>query len=237
VGGGGPQGPSADRWLVAGAGREDPGSIPEWKERAVFVQVFQGQVTDAGRVRQALDDWVQQVAPGAEGWLGSTAGVTDDGTFIGVARFASAEAARRNSGRALQGEWWSGLSKLFTGEAVFHDCSEVDVVRGGGSDRAGFVQVIQGRLTRAARMRELARVFDEQFPDLRPDLLGFIAALHDGEEGAFTHVAYFTSEEEARAGEKGEFPAEAAAALREEMELMQDVRYYDLREPWLYSPR
>lgn len=203
----------------------------------MFVQVFQGQVTDAGGVRQALEDWVQRLAPGAEGWLGSTAGVTDDGTFIGVARFADAEAARRNSGRALQGEWWSGLSKLFTGEAVFHDCSEVDVVRGGGSDRAGFVQVIQGRVTDVARLRELERVFDERFPDLRPDLLGFLVALHDGEEGAFTEVAYFSSEEEARAGESSEFPAEAAAALREEAEIMQDLRYYDLHEPWLHSPR
>ena len=202
----------------------------------MFVQVFQGQVTAAGQVRRALEDWVQRLAPGAEGWLGSTAGVTDDGTFVGVARFASAGAARRNSGRALQGEWWSGLSKLFAGEAVFHDCSEVDVVRGGGSDRAGFVQVIQGRLADVARMRELARTFDERFPDLRPELLGFVAAQHDGEDGAFTQIAYFTSEEEARAGEQGEVPAEAAEAMRELMELTQDVRYFDLREPWLHSP-
>jgi hypothetical protein len=202
----------------------------------VFVQVFQGQVTDAGRVRQALEDWAERLGPGAEGWLGSTGGVTGDGTFVGVARFDSAGAARRNSGRALQGEWWSGLSKLFAGEAVFHDCSEVVAVRGGGSDRAGFVQVIQGRTGDVARMRELAEVFDQRFPDLRPDLLGFVVALHDGEGGAFTQVAYFTSEEEARAGEKGEFPAEAAETLREERELMQDVRYLDLREPWLHSP-
>jgi hypothetical protein len=24
--------------------------------------------------------------------------------------------------------------------------------------------------------------------------------------------------------------------LQEEMDLMQDVRYYDIREPWLHSP-
>jgi hypothetical protein len=201
----------------------------------VFVQVFQGQVTDAGQVRQALEDWVQRLAPGAEGWLGSTAGVTDEGTFIGVARFASAEDARRNSGRALQGEWWSGLSKLFSGEVAFHDCSVVDLARGGGADRAGFVQVIQGRTTDAARLRELAEVLDHRFPDLRPDLLGFVTAVHDGEEGAFTQIAYFTSEEEARSGEESD-PGEAAETLREEGELMQDVRYLDLREPWLHSP-
>jgi hypothetical protein len=202
----------------------------------VFVQVFQGEVTDAGQVRRALEDWVQRVSPGAEGWLGSTAGVADDGTFVGIARFESADAARRNSGRALQGEWWSGLSKLFAGEAEFHDCSQVDVVRGGGSDRAGFVQVIQGRLSDVGRMRELAALFDQRFPDLRPDLLGFIAGVHDGEDGAFTQVAYFTSEAEARAGEQGEFPAEAAQLLREEQALMQDLRFHDLREPWLHSP-
>ncbi len=203
----------------------------------MFVQVFQGQVTDAGQVRQALEDWVERLAPDAEGWLGSTAGVAEDGTFVGVARFASPEAAQRNSGRAVQGEWWSGVSKLFSGEVAFHDCSEVETGRGGGSDRAGFVQVIQGRTDDVPRMRELTAVLDEQSSDVRPDLLGFFTAMHDGEDGAFTQVAYFTSEEEARAGERGEIPAEAAETLREEFDLMQDVRYYDLREPWLHSPR
>jgi hypothetical protein len=31
--------------------------------------------------------------------------------------------------------------------------------------------------------------------------------------------------------------ADAAEALRAAMELIQDLRYYDLREPWLHSPR
>ena len=92
----------------------------------MFVQVFQGQVSDASQVRDAAEDWLQRLAPGAEGWLGSTMGVTDDGTFVAVARFESAEAARRNSGRAQQGEWWSGVEKLFPQGAVFHDCSQVD---------------------------------------------------------------------------------------------------------------
>ncbi|WP_170225426.1 hypothetical protein [Pseudonocardia cypriaca] len=48
---------------------------------------------------------------------------------------------------------------------------------------------------------------------------------------------YFTSEEEARAGEQGGMPAEAAEVLRAAMELIQDMRYHDLREPWLHSPR
>lgn len=202
----------------------------------MFVQVFQGRVTDAAEAKHLLEDWVQRLGPGAEGWLGSTSGVATDGTFVGVARFASAAAARRNSGRALQGEWWSRMSKLFEGEVQFHDCSEVDTVRGGGSDRARFVQVIQGRTDDVARLRTVSRTLEERLPGVRPDLLGVLAAFHDGEEGAFTQIAYFASEEEARAGERSEPPAEAAEVLREEQELTRDVRYVDLPDPWLHSP-
>lgn len=202
----------------------------------MFVQVFQGQVRDADQVRRATEDWLQRLAPGAEGWLGSTTGVTDDGHLFGIARFESAEAARRNSGRAQQGEWFSGVEKLFPHGVEFHDCSEVDVARLGGSDDAGFVQVIQGRARDVARLRELVAMLDDRFPDLRPDLLGFITALHDGEDGRFTQVAYFTSEQAARSGEQGQVSPEAVETLQEEMALMQDVRYHDLREPWLHSP-
>lgn len=203
----------------------------------MFVQVFQGHVTDTQQVRQLLDEWVERVAPGADGWLGCTAGVTDDGELVCTARFESADAARRNSGRAQQGEWWSGMSKLFTGEAQFHDCSEVDVARAGGSDDAGFVQVIQGRSDNLALMREMNTEFEQRFPDIRPDLIGYLACMHDDEDGAFTQVAYFTSEQEARVGESQELPPEAGETPREEMNLLRDVRYLDLHEPWLYSPR
>jgi hypothetical protein len=37
---------------------------------AVFVQVIQGQVDDAAKVQAAMDRWVQELAPGASGWLG-----------------------------------------------------------------------------------------------------------------------------------------------------------------------
>ena len=94
----------------------------------VFVQVIQGQVTDAGKVRAALDRWAQELAPGATGWLGSTAGVTEDGRFIALARFESEQAARRNSDRPEQDRWWAETSKLFTGEASFKD--SVDVLIG-----------------------------------------------------------------------------------------------------------
>jgi hypothetical protein len=211
--------------------------VPIWEENTVFVQVIQGAVSDAAQARASLDDWVARLAEGARGWLGSTAGVTDDGTFVAVARFDSVEAAQRNSGRAEQGEWWSGLSKLFSGEVRFHDCTEVATARGGGSDAAGFVQIMQGRSTNLARLREVDTMFEDRFPDLRPELLGYVVGVHDDGDGAFTLIAFFSSEEAARAGERQELPSEAAELLQEEMQLMQEVTYLDLREPWLYSPR
>jgi hypothetical protein len=51
-------------------------------------------------------------------------------------------------------------------------------------------------------------------------------------------VAYFTSEEEAREGERKE-PPPALKAQMDEMSAL-DVGtpdFFDLREPWLYSPR
>ena len=108
--------------------------------------------------------------------------------------------------------------------------------RAGGSDQAGFVQVMQGRTRDLSRLRDVDTMFEQRFPDLRPELLGYLVGVHDDEDGAFTLTAYFSSEEAARAGERGEPPTEAAELLREEMELMQDVVYFDLREPWLYSP-
>jgi len=87
----------------------------------MFMQVIQGRVAGSAEPRTAMDRWVQDLAPGGEGWLGSTAGVTDDGTAVATARFESEEAARRNSDRPGQGEWWAETAKLFTGEVAFGD--------------------------------------------------------------------------------------------------------------------
>ena len=62
----------------------------------MFVQVIQGSVRDPAEVRAAMEQWMQDLAPGATGWLGSTAGVTEDGRLVAVARFDSEEAARQN---------------------------------------------------------------------------------------------------------------------------------------------
>jgi hypothetical protein len=202
----------------------------------MFVQVIQGKVADASELHAALDRWIQEVSPGATGWLGSTAGVTEDGRFIALARFESAEAAQRNSDRPEQDRWWSETARLFSGEVTFRDSSDVVVDVAGEPDRAGFVQVMQGRGTDPDRARELMSQDSEQWADFRPDILGSVAVLHDG--GAYTMAIYFTSEQAAREGERKEPPPELKAQM-DEMDALSigTPDFFDLKDPWLYSPR
>src|ERR671923_523515 len=108
----------------------------------MFIQVIQGDVRDAAAFRAQLDRWAEELGPTADGWLGTTGGLATQGGFIAVVRFESEEAARRNSDRPEQGRWWAGTAQSL-GEVTFHDCAEVDLMGAGGSDEAGFVQVIQ----------------------------------------------------------------------------------------------
>ena len=202
----------------------------------MFVQVIQGRVSDADQLRRALDQWMQDLAPGAIGWLGSTAGVTEDGRFIALARFESEEAARRNSGRPEQDQWWAETAKLFTGQATFQDSSDVTVDLAGDPDDAGFVQVIQGRVSDPARARELmSQASPEQRAAFRPEILGNVAVGHEG--GGYTVAVYFTSEAAAREGERKQPPPEAKAQMEEMNALnVAEPEFFDLKQPWLYSP-
>jgi hypothetical protein len=202
----------------------------------MFVQVIQGQVSDADRIHAALDQWVHDLAPGADGWLGATAGVTDDGTFIEVVRFDSEEAARRNSNRPEQDQWWAETARLFSGKPIFHDSTDVIVDTPGEPERAGFVQIMQGRGTDPDRARELMEQDSDKWAEFRPDILGSVGAQYEG--GAYTMAMYFTSEKEAREGERKEPPPELKAQMDEMNALSAGPpEFYDIREPWLYSPR
>jgi hypothetical protein len=201
----------------------------------MFVQVIRGRVADPEHVRAAMERWTRDLAPGASGWLGSTAGVAEDGRFAAFARFESADAARRNSDRPEQDAWWSDVSKAFTGDVTFIDSEDVvpDIV--GDPDQAGFVQVMSGRATDPGRAREIMEATSGQAQDFRPEILGSLNVMTD--DGAFTMAIYFTSEQEAREGERKEPPPELAAQMAELNSLAAGpIEFLDLRSPWLYSP-
>ena len=201
----------------------------------MFVQVIKGRVADPARVKAALDRWAEELAPGAEGWLGTTAGVTEDGRFIAAARFESEDAARRNSDRPEQDRWWSETSRLFDGEPSFSDSSEVDVDTNGDPATATFVQVMQGRTSDPERARRMMADDSTDWRSFRPDMLGSVAAGHDG--GAYTMVMWFTSEAEAREGERKEPPPELKAQMEEMGSLsVGEPEFFDLKDPWMYAP-
>ena len=124
----------------------------------MFIQVMQGEIKDVEAARATMDRWRTELEPGADGWIGGTFGVSDDGQMVAVVRFASEEAARRNSDRPEQGAWWSDMSAHFVGDVTFHDYAQVITLLDGGSDDAGFVQIIQGRVDRPELLTEMVEV-------------------------------------------------------------------------------
>jgi hypothetical protein len=202
----------------------------------MFVQVIQGTATNVDQLRAAVDGWIRDVQPGAIGWLGSTGGVTEDGRFIVLARFESEDAARRNSERPEQDRWWSETARLLDGDATFRDSTDVTVDLSGDPDRAGFVQVMQGRSMDLARANELMSQDSDKWAAFRPEVLGSVAVGH--EDGAYTVAIYFTSEADAREGERKEPPAELAAQMEEMNRLnIGEPEFFNLQQPWLHSPQ
>ncbi len=192
----------------------------------MFVQVFQGQLADADLWRRQSETWNRDIKPKTKGFLGYTGGITAGGYLITVARFESEAVARANSDLPEQGAWFEQTSKAFDGAVTFHDCTEVDVLLGGGSDQAGFVQIMQARAKDPQALRDLDASMEAELRRIRPDLIGGIVAWHG--DGTFTQTSYFTSEAEARVNEK----AMADSPLMERfMSSIDGVpTYYDLAE-------
>ena len=196
----------------------------------MFIQVIQGRCNDPDQLKKQLDLWEQTIADGADGWLGSTSGVTDDGTSIAVVRFESREQADANSARPEQDAWWRETSACFDGEPSFTDYDDAFEWLGGGSDDAGFVQVMRGKASNAEGFRAFSQQPMDGLQEMRPEILGGTVAIAD--DGDFTQTIYFTSEAAAREGEKQEMPEEVQQQMQEAMGDMGDITYLDLRNPW-----
>ena len=196
----------------------------------MFIQVIQGKCTKQDELRALTDEWEERLASGADGWLGGTYGFTDDETFFGVVRFEDREAAMANSNRPEQGAWAERMAALFDGSVEFHDSDDVTLLFNGGSDEAGFVQIIRGKVDDSARLRAVMTSDPEGLHAMRPDILGATLAIEA--DGTYTETVAFTDEESARSGEGQPPPPEIASELEY---AMQGARFYDLRDPWFSS--
>jgi hypothetical protein len=195
----------------------------------VFIQVIQGKTSRPEDVRALADSWKTEGSAGAVGWLGGTYGVTDDGDFLGVIRFTSRDEAMQNSARPETGAFAEKMGQVLDGAVEFHDCDDVTTWLEGGSDTAGFVQVIRGHADDPAPLKALMSNTDD-LKEMRPEIIGGTLAIAD--DGTFFETVYFTDEESARKGEQLEPPAEIRAELES---MMAGASFYDLRGPWFQS--
>ncbi len=196
----------------------------------MFIQIIMARTDRPDEVRSAIDRWHRELGPTAPGWLGGTHGFTDDGTFVAVVRFESRATATQNADRPEQGAWWAETEQLFDGPVEFHDSEDVTVMLEGGSDRAGFVQIVSGKVDDAEALRSMM-TDTRDLHERRPEILG--ATLAIAEDGTFTETVAFTDESAARS-------AESAVAMPDDVRrtlesAMHDVRYLDLRDPWFAS--
>ena len=195
----------------------------------MYIQMAQGKCDRQDEMRQLIDDWSTEMA-GREGWLGGTYGFTDDGRFVGVVRYESAAACERLFADEVSKKGWATAQGLCQ-NLEMHESGDVTMVLEGGSDSAGFVQVMTGRVADADRMRHL--ISDEMTAMLhqaRPEILGATLAIEP--DGRFMETIGFTDEATARQGEQMEMPADVRAELES---AMAEVQYADLHHPWFAS--
>ena len=195
----------------------------------MFIQVIQGSCTRQDEVHALLDEWRRDLSPGATGWLGGTYGFTDDDQLLAVVRFESREAAMANSDRAEQGAWAKRFTDLIDGPLEYHDCDDVTLYMDGGSDDAGFVQIIRGRVDDPSRLKAML-ADTTTLHEMRPEILGGTLAIEP--DGTFTETIAFTTEAAAREGEKIEPPADVQQELAY---AMKSATFYDLHHPWFES--
>ena len=193
----------------------------------MFVQVIEGKVKDADQINRQLERWRKEIKPGAKGYLGSTGGATADGRAIAVVRFESEAAARANSERAEQAAWWNEMAKAYDGDPSFSESSDIDLLFDGGSNDAGFVQVMKGKAKDPAAFRKWGKEHEGDLKQIRPDLIGGVDVYQP--DGSFVSVAYFTSEAEARKNEKG--MAEDPMMGEYMSHMAGDMQFLDITKP------
>lgn len=155
----------------------------------MFVQVVRGVVSGPGEAFARLDHWLTHLAPGAHGWLGTTAGVSADGELVSFVRFATADDARHSSDRVEQGQWWAETAGIFTGDVTFDNHDDVHLFGNGGSDAAGVVEALLGRVHRRRGQADLADQLGAAGLGLGPSVIGGLVGVH--QDGNFVQAVYF----------------------------------------------
>ena len=198
----------------------------------MFVWVLEGKVSDPGEVGRQLARWTSEFGD-TPGYVGATGGVTDDGRFLLFVRWESEDAGNELLMRPEQQAWYEEFQKCFSGAVEFAETGDVTTHLAGGSDAAGFVQAMKVSGVDRQRVEASDREFEKVGPQVRPDLIGGVRVwtAPDG----FVEINYFTSENDARVGEKQAPPPELVEGFEDFMAMMNDAEYFDFTEPFLHT--
>src|SRR5918994_2893017 len=199
----------------------------------MFVWVLEGKVSDPEEVGRQLGHWIGEFGSTTPGYLGVTGGVTNDRRFLLFVRWESEEAGDAFLMRPQQQAWYDEFQKSFDGPVHFDESGDVTTYLAGGSDTAGFVQGMKVSGVDRQRIDAADREFENIAPGIRPDLIGGLRVWTAAD--AFVEANYFTSEEQAREGEREEPPPELAEGFADFMEMTKDAEYFDFTEPLLHS--
>lgn len=195
----------------------------------MFVLEVDARTARPEAVRERVLAWPAEVGVHATGWLGSTGGVSPDGHFLLLMRFASQEAAWITSDLPSNQRWWEACRGSLETEPAFQESTEVIGILRGGSDDAAAVVVTRGAAS-PLRMRENLRRLESLTADERAGLIGGIVAWHGGER--FTEILYAS----ARPEELRRLSAEPTPLGRFMADVSTGAQEIDLDDPWLLSP-
>lgn len=197
----------------------------------MFVLEVEARTARPESVREHVRAWPAEVGVDATGWLGSTGGVSSDGHFFLLMRFASQEAAWLASDLPSNQRWWQACRGSLETQPAFHESTRVTGILGGGSDEAAAVIVTRGSAS-PLRLRESLRRLESVNAGDRAGLIGGIVAWHGDER--FTEVLYSSAKPDefrrlsARPTPLGRFLADWSTA--------DGAQVIDLDDPWLISP-
>jgi hypothetical protein len=204
------------------------------KGGTMFIQILQGRVSDELGVRSEVERWRGELDAEAPGWLGLTAGIGDDRTFVAVLRFDSEAAARANEGRPQVIAWRAAVKQHLVGPVRLDQCPVVRTPKSGSQSRAGFVRILQGRVADPHRLAAVQEQVDRAL-QRQPHLLEVLVGEHEGGQRYFTEVASFVSERAVRAAERA-MPVESAVQLGMVRSYMERLHLVELHDPWILTP-
>lgn len=201
----------------------------------MWIRIARGKTAEPAKLKALVETFTTDPEGLPAGSLGVTFGFAKDGTAVVSSRFES---------KAAGEAWFSSdqfkarLEKITAlGTEITDEFRSDDVVvfGKGGSDDAGFVQVMTGNTSDRAKYEQISNTLDEFLTKERPDVIGGITAF--GDNGRYFDVVYFTNEADARVGEKKELSAGAQEILGQLESITSDVEFIDLTDVVTASPK